>query len=154
MCVSHATPQWDFASRYSSWPKLLRITAYLYRFLRRVDSDFLNTRERILHLCSQKKVRTQLKTMQSDMFANEIATLKQRRLIPKSSALSVLNSYIDEDGLIRIRGRLRRACLPEATKNPIVLQVHPLLILIIQHHPLRTLHAGSQLTLASLRQEF
>ncbi|KYN39315.1 hypothetical protein ALC56_06302, partial [Trachymyrmex septentrionalis] len=36
MCVLHATPQWDLASRYSSWPKLLRITAYLYRFLSRL----------------------------------------------------------------------------------------------------------------------
>ena len=92
--------------------------------------------------------------MQSDMFPNEIVGLKQTRLVPKSSPLSVLNPYINENGLIRIRGRLRRACLPEATKNPIVLRTYPLLVLIIQHHHLRTLHAGSQLTLASLRQEF
>ena len=57
---------------------------------------------------------------------------------------------MDEDGLIRIRGRLRRVCLPGATSNPIVL--HPLLVLI-QHHHLRTLHAGSQL-IALLRHEF
>ena len=31
----HATPNWDLASRYSSWPKLLRTTTYLYRFLNR-----------------------------------------------------------------------------------------------------------------------
>jgi len=88
--------------------------------------------------------------MQSDMFLNEIAALKHQRLVPKNSLLSVLNPYMDEDGLIAIPGRLRRACLPGATRNSIVLHAHPLLILIIQHHHLRTLHVGSQLTLVSL----
>ena len=92
--------------------------------------------------------------MQLDMFPNEIAALKQKRLVPKSSPLSVLNPYIDEDGLIRIRGKLRRTCLPEASKNLIILRAHPLLVLIIQHHHLRTFHIDSQLTVASLRQEF
>ncbi|XP_032684998.1 uncharacterized protein LOC116850611 [Odontomachus brunneus] len=92
--------------------------------------------------------------MQSDMFRDEIVALSQKRSVPKSSPLSVLNPYMDEHGLIRIRGRLRRACLPEAMKNPIILRTHPLLVLIIQHHHLRTLHAGSQLTLRSLRNEF
>jgi len=32
----HATLNWNLASRYCSWPKLLRITAYLYRFLNRL----------------------------------------------------------------------------------------------------------------------
>jgi len=70
--------------------------------------------------------------MQSDMFFNEIAALKQKRLVSKSSPFSVLNPYIDEDG--RIRGKLHGACLSEATRNPIVLRAHPLLVLIIQRH--------------------
>ncbi|XP_018376183.1 PREDICTED: uncharacterized protein LOC108769601 [Trachymyrmex cornetzi] len=88
------------------------------------------------------------------MFSNEIVVLNQKRSVPKSIPLSVLNPHKDEDGLIRIRGRLRRACLPGATRNPIVFRAHPLLILIIQRHHLRTLHAGSQLKLASLQNEF
>ena len=62
------------------------------------------------------------------MFLNEIATLKQKRLVLKNSPLSVLNPYMDK--LIRIRGRLRRACLSGAMRNPIVLRAHPLLVLI------------------------
>jgi len=68
-----------------------------------------------------------------------------------NSPLCALNPYFDEDELIHIRGR---ACLPQATKNPIVLRAHPLLICIIQYHYLRTMHAGAQLMLASLRNEF
>jgi len=101
MCVLHATPQWDLASRYSSWPKLLRITAYFYRFLSRLR---LSKHSNIAFLFPEEiqNAKRYSKTMQSDMFPNEIAGLKQKRLVPKSSPLSVLNSYINENGLIRI----------------------------------------------------
>jgi len=71
----------------------------------------------------------------------------------KNSSLRALN-YFDENGLICIRGRLRWACLPEATKNPIVLHTHPLLVRIIQHYYLRMMHASAQLTLAFLKNEY
>ncbi|XP_024893685.1 uncharacterized protein LOC112468635 [Temnothorax curvispinosus] len=92
--------------------------------------------------------------MQSELFAEERGLLARQRSVPKSCALSSLNPYLDSEGLIRVRGRLRQSHLPEAMKNPIILSSHHLLSLIIQHHHLKTLHAGPQLTLASLRNEF
>jgi len=53
------------------------------------------------------------------MFPNEIAVLKHKHLVPQNSPLFVLNPYMDEVGLIRIR---ERTCLPGA-RNPIVLIV-------------------------------
>ena len=41
--------------------------------------------------------------MQSNMFPNEIAALKHKRLVLKNSPLFILNPYMDKDGLIRIR---------------------------------------------------
>ncbi|XP_029166951.1 uncharacterized protein LOC114937603 [Nylanderia fulva] len=152
----HVTPSWDLASRYSSWPRLLRITAYLYRFLYRLrSSKSASSSQAILHPEEiQKAKHYWLRVMQSEMFSVEISTLQRQLPLQKTSSLSTLNPYLDADGLLRIRGRLRHACLSETTKNPLVLRAHPLLVLIIQHHHLRTLHAGPQLTLASLRNEF
>jgi len=134
VCTLHATPTWDLASRYSSWPKLLRTTALyysLYRFLNRFrrSKKPANTATLLPEEIQNAKCYW-LKTMLSNMFPNENA-LKHKRLVSKNSPIFVLNPYMDKDGLIRIRGRLRRVCLPGATRNPIVL--HPLLILI-QHH--------------------
>jgi len=84
------------------------------------------------------------------MFPNEISALTQQCPLPKNSPLWALNPYFDEDGFIR--ERLCRICLLEATKNSIILRAHSLNI--IQHHHLRTVHAGFQSTLASLRNEF
>ncbi|XP_029170129.1 uncharacterized protein LOC114939860 [Nylanderia fulva] len=152
----HVTPSWDLASRYSSWPRLLRITAYLYRFLYRLrSSKSASSSQAILHPEEiQKAKHYWLRVMQSEMFSVEISTLQRQLPLQKTSSLSTLNPYLDADGFLRIRGRLRHACLSETTKNPLVLRAHPLLVLIIQHHDLRTLHAGPQLTLASLRNEF
>lgn len=65
-----------------------------------------------------------------------------------------MNPFIDEQGLIRIRGRLQNADLPAKTKTPIVLGAHPLVSLLIQATHLRALHSGPQLTLCLLREEF
>ncbi|XP_071577161.1 uncharacterized protein [Temnothorax nylanderi] len=152
----HATPSWDLSSRFSSWPKLLRITAYLYRFLlrRRSIPPIDGYSARLLPDEIQRAKHYWLKTMQAEMFPHELAALKNSKALPKTSPLSPLNPYLDPDGLIRVGGRLRHTCLPGTTKNPIVLRSHPLLPRLIEHHHLRALHAGPQLTLASLRSEF
>ncbi|XP_018392969.1 PREDICTED: uncharacterized protein LOC108772023, partial [Cyphomyrmex costatus] len=151
-----ASPSWDLETRYSSWPKLLRVTAYLYRFITRLRAPnktkpHINT---LLPEEIQKAKSHWLKRMQSDKFPKEIAALSKQRPLPKGSALSSLNPYYDEEGLLRIRGRLRRSSLPGTAKNPIVLRAHPLVALLIRHHHLRMMHAGSQLSLTSLRAEF
>ncbi|XP_071653083.1 uncharacterized protein [Temnothorax longispinosus] len=61
---------------------------------------------------------------------------------------------MDSDGLLRVGGRLKNAPFPFNVKHPIVLGSHPLATLIIRQAHLRALHAGTQLTLATLRQDF
>ncbi|XP_011687752.1 PREDICTED: uncharacterized protein LOC105449960 [Wasmannia auropunctata] len=152
--VFHSAPNWDLASRFSSWPKLLRVTAYLYRFLsRQKRSDSFSSASLQPDEIDKAKFYW-LRSIQADMFPLELAALSRQSPLPKSSSLSSLNPYLDSDGLLRVGGRLRHARLPGATKNPIVVRSHPLLSLIIEHHHMRTLHAGPQLTLASLRSEF
>lgn len=92
--------------------------------------------------------------MQSELFPNELSSLLQNRPLPKSKPLASFNPYLDSEGLLRVGGRLRHSRLPDAIKHLILLRSHPLLSLIIIHHHIRTLHGVSQLTLASLRNEF
>jgi len=108
------TPNWDFVSRYSLWPKLLRTTAYLYRFLNRLWL-FKNPQANIAILLPEKiqnAKRYWLKIMQSIMFPDEIAALIHKRLIPKNSPL-FLNSYMEnlfvfENDSIEVASQERR----------------------------------------------
>ncbi|XP_029159723.1 uncharacterized protein LOC114931736 [Nylanderia fulva] len=88
------------------------------------------------------------------MFPEQATRLTNQRPVSKSSSLSGLNPYVDATGIIRVGGRLRHSSLPETRKHPIIFRSHPVLSLIIDHHHVRTMHGGPQLTLASLRQQY
>ncbi|XP_076290939.1 uncharacterized protein LOC143214143 [Lasioglossum baleicum] len=92
--------------------------------------------------------------MQRDSFPAEIDSLTKEHRVAKSSSIVSLNPFLDSEGVLRVGGRLGKSNLPEKTKHPVFLHSHPILTLIISHHHLRTLHGGSSLTLALLRDEY
>lgn len=75
----------------------------------------------------------------------------QTSISTKSSILS-LNPFLGKDKLIRVGGRLSNAQLPLHAKHPIILTAHPLVALIIRQTHLQAMHAGTQLTISTLRQ--
>ncbi|XP_076659879.1 uncharacterized protein LOC143363163 [Halictus rubicundus] len=150
-CASRAWSQ--FPTR-SSWPKLIRVTAYVQRFIKRLRSQPRGcTTTALLPDEVAEAKRHWLKRIQADTSPQELRTLAAHGTVPKSSPLSSLNPYLDSDGLIRAKGRLSKA-QPETENEPIILRSHPLLSLLIHHTHLTHLHAGPQLTLACLRHEY
>lgn len=95
-----------------------------------------------------------LKTIQRTLFHREYYSLVHNHSISKHSKLIALNPYVDKDDLIRIGGRLRNSALSHQSKNPIILASHPLVTSLIRDVHLKALHAGPQLTLSRLREEF
>lgn len=96
-----------------------------------------------------------IRTMQASLFPIELISLQhQHRPLPRKSAILSLNPFIDNDKVIRVGGRLRNSSLSFRSKHPILLAVHPITHLIVRYMHVTTLHAGTQLTLAALRQEF
>ncbi|XP_032676813.1 uncharacterized protein LOC116846715 [Odontomachus brunneus] len=61
---------------------------------------------------------------------------------------------MDENGLMRVGGQLRKAISPSIKRHPILLASHPLVALLIDHAHIRSLHAGVQLTLSVVRRDF
>ncbi|KRX79222.1 hypothetical protein T06_14238 [Trichinella sp. T6] len=61
----------------------------------------------------------------------------------------------DQDGLLRMSGRLRRSTLPPESKHPIILpNNHPVTELLIKDHHVRQMHAGANQTLVAIRTKF
>ena len=161
--LSHLTQPvepWDLASRYSSWPKLIRITAYVMRYINRLRHSTLprpGLKDNPAALSADECRRASefwLKRIQEEIFPLERDALLNNQRISSRSALSTLNPFIGDDQLIRVGGRLSHASIPFPTKHPVILASHPLIQSIIRHAHLRSLHAGTQLTLATLRREF
>lgn len=52
---------------------------------------------------------TVAKFVQLEAFPEELRCLHDRRSLPRKSKLIALNPFIDEEGLIRVGGRIRHA---------------------------------------------
>ncbi|XP_070172315.1 uncharacterized protein [Polyergus mexicanus] len=160
--VCHAaTPPvpWDLASRFSSWPKLIRVTAHLFRFIHYCRRLSLNSTQfpggSALSAAEFSKAKVYwLKQIQFESFPAELRALRSGNPVSIKSSLAPLTPFLDRDGLLRAGGRLHCAPLPYDSRHPIVLTSHPLVRLIASHAHLRSLHGGTQLTLSVLRKEY
>ena len=71
------------------------------------------------------------------------------------SQLSDLSPFMDDEGLLRVGGRLSRAPVPEQTRHPIILsRGDDVTRLIIYDVHRRMLHAGVDHTLSALRSQY
>ncbi|KAJ8871600.1 hypothetical protein PR048_027927 [Dryococelus australis] len=57
-------------------------------------------------------------------FASELQCLKVGKPIPVKSRIACLCPFLDEDGVLRVGGRLTRASIPEEQKHPAVFPKH------------------------------
>ncbi|XP_066585603.1 uncharacterized protein [Prorops nasuta] len=143
-----------FLDKYSSWHKLVRVMAYVIRFVNHARKQ--STHSDLAFSVSEVRfsVETLVKVVQRAQFAKELAALQQGERVPTRSKLLPLYPTLDSRGILRVGGRLRNANLSEHAKHPIVLPECHLASILIRQTYLDTLHGGLQLTLATLRQKF
>lgn len=133
--------------------KVCRIIAYCLR-LRRVHRPNVPT-EFISHDEISYALKLMCKTVQRAAFPNEYSQLSKDRAIAASSKLLSLSPFMDKTGLIRVGGRLKNSSLQFDACHPILLpREHELTKCIIKQEHVRNLHAGTQATMAAVRQRF
>ncbi|KAL0891791.1 hypothetical protein ABMA27_015058 [Loxostege sticticalis] len=137
----------ELAQRVSSWDKLLRIVVYILRFIKKVSpsSGIVN------NLMTAEKAM--IRSVQRVHFAEDIKALNKDKL--PSKKLQSLFVFLDEDGLLRIGGRLSNSDLPFEAKHPLLLPKHdPVVDLLIDHSHIMNCHTGPGLLISILRQRF
>lgn len=148
----------NLLERYSSLIKLKRVVATCMRF--KMNCGLSKSKSPLNHgpLTSeelQKAMNILIKLHQQEAFACELHHLQQNKPINSHSKILSLNPIIDQDGLLRVGGRLRNAPLSYSQKHPIILSSHSTLTdLIILHQHLNCFHMGPQLLLATLRENY
>lgn len=141
----------------SDWRKLLRVTAYVMRFLSNCHQKKRSQRrsgpiKRREIECSED---VWLQYSQSEHFGDTIADLRADRDIRKDSPLYRLTPFIDGHSILRLSGRLKRAGMPYDTTHPIILSVKCTIAHRIIHDAHRTtLHGGVQQMQIYIRQKY
>jgi hypothetical protein len=109
--------------RYSSWTHLVRVFAWVNRFL---DNCQLPMQERKRNSLLVQEIETAehqiIKTTQIEYFNEDYRNLMKGRKLAAASKLLVLNPTLDEDGVLRSDSRLKlHEFLPYNMRFPIIL---------------------------------
>ncbi|XP_029178110.1 uncharacterized protein LOC114945917 [Nylanderia fulva] len=115
--------EWDLMYKFSSWTKLVRVTAYVHRFLSllvKKGKDKISTASSLSVDELNQAELFWLSYAQARSFGCEIASLKKNLTVTRKSSLRTLNPFLGEDSLLRLGGRLKNAALTFEEQHPII----------------------------------
>ena len=97
---------------------------------------------------AEKKI---IKLVQQNAFQEDISTLKKQKE-KYTGQLASLNPYIDEEGVLRVGGRLQNSNLSQECRNPIILpKKNTLSKIIIMWYHAKVAHCGRGITMNAVR---
>ncbi|GBM57681.1 hypothetical protein AVEN_222534-1 [Araneus ventricosus] len=141
--------------KYSSFAKLLRVAAWCFRFFHNAKSPSDKTKGFLTTLEIKCARNTLVKIVQNQELSSELNILKKRKPLNSKSKIISLSPFIDENGLIRVGGRLKNASIFIDQKFPILLSKnHRLTELIVRYFYEKKLDAGPTLLLSIIRKEY
>ena len=138
--------------RYSSWRKLIGITAYVLRFVRKLCNKTKktdNSNEQLNDtncLCPQE-----LEEAERYLIKDAQRNLNDRI---KKGELKTLSPFTDEKGVIRVGGRVDKATVSYETKHPALLPYDSWISLLITRQSHQSGHNGVATTTAKVRQNY
>ncbi|XP_029175540.1 uncharacterized protein LOC114944008 [Nylanderia fulva] len=151
------TPEWDLPHRFGCWTRLVRVTAYIYRFFLCSRNKTNSEDTTVLYLGVDELRRAEtfwLAYAQKRSFELEFKTLRKDETLPHKSSLKSLNPFVGKDSLLRLGGRLRNSALSYKERHPIIIPRGRIAELLIDHAHRISLHGGVQLVLRTLRQNY
>ena len=142
--------------KFSSWTRYRRVIAWTCRF---IHNARLPNESRIKGPLSVSELTRAevlaVKCSQRKSFPDDFETLSKNLPLPPKSRLLAFTPYLDDDGLVRVGGRLRKAPLSEETRHPVILDPKSEVTrLVILHHHLESRCAGDAQVLNNLRQRY
>ena len=145
--------------RFSSKQKLLRVVAYLRRFVTNLKglifSDSTAYQGELKPSEIQSAENIIIKQIQAQNFQEEIRYLQGNRSSMIPAYIQTFNLFFDDNGLLRCCTRLQNVQLNAVEKNPILIPTHTSyanLIIKESHH--KVFHSGIAQTLCHLRNKY
>jgi hypothetical protein len=154
-CVTTVTehPLDKLIDKHSSWYRLKRVVAWLLRFrdrLRLRDHDKGNLTVKELH----RAELTIIKHVQEQHYAKVKKQLGAGKDAGRDNDLKSLDPFLDEDGLIRVGGRLKKACIEECHKQPYVVPHNSPIAEMIAREKHEISHSGCEWVVSLIRRKF
>ncbi|KAL0811450.1 hypothetical protein ABMA28_009850 [Loxostege sticticalis] len=146
---------------HSSINRVAKIIAWITRFIARCRNPL---RQQIVNEAPNKSLTSTeinkayeciIKYDQSIEFTEEINDLRKMGHVKTNSKLANLCPFMDDNGLLRVGGRLKNSNIRNTAKHPIILSKQSRFTeLVIEQAHKTTLHGGAKLTLSHLRDRY
>ncbi|XP_037778187.1 uncharacterized protein LOC119574962 [Penaeus monodon] len=153
-CVSVTTPNIFEFERWSHFNKAHHIVGWVMRFINNARPHSVKMSG---PLSSGELVKAKTKLfycVQREKFAQEIADLRKGKSPARSSPLCRLDPFVDDEGLLRIKGRLENADLSFESKHPIIVPSGHVAKLLVQFQHIFLKHAGVSTIVSTLRGSY
>lgn len=156
----------DIVNKFSSFNRAIRTIAFCKKYLNKlkkkkllkaVISDENDIKEacktQLLTLEELEKAKVDIiKACQEKYFGKDILKLNEKQCLPKDSKLY---PSIDQNGLLRIGGRLHHSEFSFNKKHPIIIPYGcAMMQAIINDAHKQTFHGGNQITMNQIRHEY
>ena len=135
--------EWE---RFSSFKKMIRVLSYCFRWRKTKSEGILTVEElnaaklAVLNRCQKESAYEKIYKEQP---------------LSASDQLNKLSPFLEENGLLRLQGRLQHSKSSYETKQPILLSVkHYVVIKLIEGAHQANFHEGTEYVRSVLRQEY
>ncbi|XP_049875571.1 uncharacterized protein LOC126373455 [Pectinophora gossypiella] len=151
------------AEHFSTWQRLLRVTARVIQFTRllkdkeaRSGSSLCRGIRPLLARDVRDAEEFLLKQTQRDAFTEELACIKSGKFVSKKSRLHKIGPRLDDVGFLRAYGRISAVTevSSEVTKPIILDGRHPTVRLLISDYHIKALHGNNETVVNNLRQKY
>ena len=144
----------SLGERVSSWIRMIRLMRALIRFVRICYSKMKHSSkvedskvEDLVHAGEQL-----LRLVQAKHFLADVKALRGVKEVTKSSRMKKLSPFLDGKGVMRVRGRLRKAQVSDTAKHPVILPTKEVIVTrIIEWCHMEVEHLGRTTTLGEIR---
>ena len=144
---------------YSSYHKLLSMTAWFLRLLHKLNHTFVPNPGISSKLLSTKEIKQAEHRLvllsQGRSFSVEKHSLSLGHPVPNNSKLVSLSPFLDKENLIRVGGRLKNSCLSMSQSHPIIINSKDILTtLMFNYFHVCLGHCGPSLLLCYIGKKY
>lgn len=145
----------EIINKTSSITRATKIVAWITRFTAALRNKATEHDTYLSASEINKANQLIMKHVQANEFESDLENIKRKGHVRSNSSLANLHPFLDENGILRVGGRLAHSNISSSAKHPIILSNHSRLtdLLIHQAH-ITTLHGGPRLTLSYLRENY
>ena len=136
--------------KLSTWKSVVGAVSLLHTHIRKVKKS------NEVDLVTKRNTATKyiLKLIQHNDLYKEIEQLHKKQPVSRTSKLYKLDPFLDNDGLLRLGGRLNFSRYTYNVKHPYILpKSNPITKLIAYHYHQETAHQGRNTTINKIRSE-